>query len=173
MRLIGFLLIFSHAGEAISLDNYLTNKNQYLIETSPWAQRLMMIQVSIVYIKSVINKLYYGWNFWYSGKSVFYVLQNRAMLNFNVPRLFKYEALCLIVSWFVLINQVLIGVGLWFKETVWYSISMGLCMHLVLGVFLSLGFFSQIMISSMVLFVDPRDIQWLLESITNKAATLI
>lgn len=165
MRLVGFLLVFSHAGEALSVDNYIQGKSQYMIEASPWVQRLMMIQISMVYVKSVINKLNYGWNFWFSGVAIFYVLRNTAMMRVKVPKFLMGGPIVILAAWLTLFSQVLIGVGLWFRETVCPAFFAGILMHLCFGAILNLGFFSHIMISCLILFVDPYYLQGMFEQV--------
>ena len=164
LRLIGFLLIFSNAGEAVSLDNYYAEKEQLSGMGSGWAQKLMMIQFSLVYIKSVINKLNYGWSFWYGGVALHYVLRNRAMIRNDLPRCLKKGPIILFASWLTVLSQIFVGVGLWFKETVCYAFFSAVVMHVCFGVILNLGFFSHTVISCLILFVDPDSLQQFLEA---------
>ena len=60
-KIMLFLLIFAPAGHALSLDEILflrsADPSGGYLAAAPWAQRLMMIQVSIIYLHTVYWKL--------------------------------------------------------------------------------------------------------------------
>jgi hypothetical protein len=86
-RLLLLLLCFTPSGAALSLDCWLRGEDAILAmrdqQFDPWAVRLMQIQISIVYLRSVYWKL--RGESWRKGTAVAYVLQ--AMIpSYSRPR---------------------------------------------------------------------------------------
>lgn len=155
MRLLSFLLIFSSSGYGLSVDNYLNDRYQYSSMISPWAHRLMMVQMSVVYLWSLKSKLLS--KDWINGSAVYYALCYNSLSR----RLFssKYlKSMCTgiqLSSWTTLFLEFFISVGVWFKEFNVWAILAGIMFHLWLDINLKLGTFSWIMIVGLLLFVDP------------------
>ena len=165
MRLMGFLLMFASSGNSLSVDNILGGESFYLNSMVAWPQRLMMIQLSLVYLKSVYNKMLYGSGFWAYGLGVYYAVRNRVMVRYEMPGFLKNGVGVLMCSWITIVSQPVIGLGLWFRETKDYSIACALLLHGFFNLFLSLGLFSHVMISCLVLFVDPELLQRMCETL--------
>lgn len=159
MRLMGFLLMFASSGNSLSVDNILSGESLYLNTMIAWPQRLMMIQLSLVYLKSVYNKMLYGTGFWAYGLGVYYAVRNSVMVRNEMPGFLKNGVGVLLCSWITVVGQIVIGLGLWFRETRDYSVLCSLLLHFSFGFFLNLGLFSHIMISCLVLFIDPDLLQ--------------
>lgn len=165
MRLMGFLLIFASSGNSLSIDNVLAGESLYLKNMIAWPHRLMMIQFSLVYLKSVYNKMIYGAGFWGYGLGVYYAVRNVVMVRNEMPGFLRNGIGVLMCSWITILCQPVIGFGLWIKEVKDYSIFCALMLHVSFGFFLSLGLFSHVMISCLVLFIDPDLLQRLCETL--------
>lgn len=156
MRLLSFLLIFSSSGYGLSVDNYLNNRDQYYSMISPWAHRLMMVQMSVVYLWSLRYKLLS--KDWISGSAVYYALSYTSLSRGLFSS--KYlKSMCTgiqLSSWTTLFLEFFISVGVWFRELNVYAIVLGILFHLWLDINIRLGTFSWVMIAGLLLFVDPE-----------------
>ena len=75
IRVLAFYLMFSPAGEALSVDRWRTDRERFweFPERAPWALRLMQIQLSVVYLSTVWEKL--QGETWRNGTAVSYALR--------------------------------------------------------------------------------------------------
>jgi len=161
MRLLSFLLMFSSSGYGLSVDNYLNDRYQ-LSMISPWAHRLMMVQMSVVYLWSLKYKLLS--KDWINGSAVYYALSYRSLSRGLFSS--KYlKSMCTgiqLSSWITLFVEFFVGVGVWIRELNIYAIILGILFHLWLDINIRLGTFSWIMIVGLLLFVDPVALsEWL------------
>lgn len=156
-RILLFLCIFAGSGYALSIDNYLYNRDQWDTLINPWIFRLMQIQVCTVYVMSVYYKLNNGIE-WRSGRGVHYALNNET---FN--RLSFLQNMNVWQSWLsdfcLLAIQVVGPIGLWFKETNGVCLVLLMLLHASFEIVLYVGLFGIIMMVSLLLFVDPS---WIL-----------
>ena len=87
MRLLTFLLIFSRAGDALSLDVYFTSGELGVdVVASPWVPRLMQLQVAIVYLRTVFWKL--RGQRWWNGTAAYFPTQIESFSRCRLPRIF-------------------------------------------------------------------------------------
>ena len=152
-RILIFLCIFSGSGYALSVDNYLYNRDQWDTLINPWVFRLMQIQVCTVYAMSVYYKLNNGIE-WRTGKGVHYSLNNETfnrlgfLQNMNVWQSWLSD-LCLLAI------QIVGPIGLWFKETNGICLVFLMLLHASFEIVLYVGLFGIVMMVSLLLFVDP------------------
>ena len=165
MRLFSFLFIFASSGYGLSVDNYLHNRDQFYTLVCPWAHRLMMIQICIVYLWSLKPKLSTSID-WINGSAVYYALLNKSISrNFFTDKYLR--SMCLgikLATWATLCIELLIAVGLWTKELNVLCIIIGISFHIWLEVNLRLGVFSWIMIVGILSFINPTSLSKCLES---------
>ena len=71
MRLLCFWLIFAPAGLSLSLDHWLKQRKEPLDpKAAPWAQRLMQINMSLLYAQAFMKKII-GIT-WQNGSAVYF-----------------------------------------------------------------------------------------------------
>jgi hypothetical protein len=155
-KIMCFLLIFAPAGRALSLDEvlfYAPNPpdGSYLM-AEPWAQRLMQIQVSVIYLYTVYWKLKGAT--WREGSAVYYAVTNNMYRKFPVPRFLMKPLLIKLVTWGVLAAEVAIGIGLWIEDLRLWLVFLGLALHLAIETFLSVHLFGWYMLAGLCLFLD-------------------
>ena len=163
-RLFIFLSMFSCAGYGLSLDNYINSRDQLYTMNSVWCQRLIMIQLTIVYWFAVFFKL--KSNDWLEGSAIYYSLLNCTVGRKLVGPTFL-KKLCTglrLSSWLALAMEIFIGFGAWFYETRYIAIWLGICFHIFLEMNFRLGTFSWVMCAGLLLFLDPYDTSRFLES---------
>lgn len=186
LRLLTFLLMFSHAGDAYSLDHLWrvrgpgTSEGGWSMAVdvphglrgasenleipadkgSPWALRLMQIQVSIVYFRTVFWKL--RGKRWRNGTAAYYPTQVTSFSRMRLPPVLINRFWIGLATYGTLIVELALGVLVWVEPLRRPVLLAGVAMHLVLELFLNLQLFGWTMIVSFLLFVDPNTVrEWI------------
>jgi hypothetical protein len=160
MRLASFYLIFSAAGRAVSVDRWLRVRRGLEppgepAPASPWAQRLIQVQLAIAYLATVYAKLH-GFP-WVYGTAVFYVTRVREFDRFPVPYLFDHLWTIKLLTWGTLVVEFALGALVWFRDLRYPVLLAGVMLHLGLEYSMNIQLFQWVMLSAFVLFTDPRD----------------
>jgi hypothetical protein len=168
LRIASFYLMFSAAGRAISLDRWLrvrrgTEPPGEPAPVAPWAQRLIQIQLAIVYLSTVHWKL--QGPMWVDGTAVYYAIRVRDYYRFPVPYLFDHLWTIKLMTWGTLLVEFAMGALVWFRDLRYPVLLAGLMLHLGLEYSMNIQLFQWVMLSAFVLFIEPRDLrratQWL------------
>lgn len=159
-RTMCFFLIFTPAGRALSVDALVFHAAEFspsAVLAAPWAQRLMQIQLSLIYFDSFYWKL--RGSTWRKGTAVYYACSNDMYRLLRVPAVFLRTPLVQIATWGVLALELALATGLWIEELQPWLILAGVVLHLGLGLFLSIHLFSYYMVASLMLFLDSSFIE--------------
>ncbi len=159
LRLAGFFLIFAPAGAAFSVDRLIRLRRGKESPTiplrSPWAQRMIQLQLSFLYLVTFLLKIKGAP--WLQGSALFYVYHLDELKRFPLPAwLFKPIVLKL-GSWSAVCLEFSLGVLIWVKEFRFPLLAMGLLFHLWLEYSLNIPLFQWDILSAYVLFIDPVD----------------
>jgi hypothetical protein len=156
LRILVFLCCFSDAAGGLSVDHWLAGKPLLQFsQASPWALRLMQIQLSIVYLRTVYWKL--RGSLWRNGTAAWYPLWVDAYVRWRPPQMLLRPALIRLATWGTLLQETALGTGLWFREFRFPLLISGILLHLVFDLFLNLQLFSWIMVISLLLFLSPAE----------------
>lgn len=157
LRLAGFFLIFAPAGAALSADRLIRirrGKEAPSIQPrSPWAQRLIQLQLSCVYFATFLLKIKGAP--WLQGTALFYVYHLDELKHFPLPAWFFSPIVLKLGSWSALAVEFSLGVLIWVKEFRFVLLALGLLFHLWLEYSLNVPLFPWDILSAYVLFVDP------------------
>lgn len=169
MRQIAFWLSFSQCGKILSLDHYLAKKgkNEKATENQVvlvWPQRLLQIQMCLVYCQSFFAK-FWG-QMWLSGTAVYYSSRIEDTMRFPIPYIFNHSWTCHLLTWGTLGIEFCLFTLIWVKELRYFVLAVGLVMHLVIDWHMNIPQFEWLMISSYVLFVDDKDLRWAAKKIS-------
>ncbi len=164
-RLMLFLLMFTPCSHALSMDEWLfyqpsTPDGQHLFQ-APWALRLMQIQLSAIYLKSVYWKL--KGKTYLRGTAFYYSMRNNKYSRWQVPEFFVLGWPGKIMTWSILASEVFLGTGLWIQELRYPAIISGFALHLFIELTLNVHLFGWYMMASLLLFVDPYAMMSFLE----------
>lgn len=158
IRVVSFLLIFSQAGSAFSLDwiwRVIKGVQEPLREfSSPWAQRLIQIQLCIVYVFTVMWKL--KGSAWVDGTAVYYTSRLEEFQRFPVPWLFENLILIKLITWITLVIELSIGTLVWLPRLRPYILCLALFLHLGLEYSMNVPLFQWIMLTTLILFIEPN-----------------
>jgi Vitamin K-dependent gamma-carboxylase len=159
LRLAGFFLIFAPAGVALSVDRLLrvwrAKENGPVRPRSPWAQRMIQLQLALLYFVSFLLKIKGAP--WLQGIALFYVYHLDEFKRFPLPSWFFHPVVLKLGSWSALVLEFSLGVLIWVKEFRYTLLALGVLFHLWLEYSLNIPLFQWDVLSAYVLFVDPKD----------------
>ena len=165
LRMMSFFLIFTPCGNTFSLDEYFfyssAGTTDYLY-ASPWAARLMQIQLAIIYVRTVYWKL--KGTTWRDGTAFYYACHISRIKRHSFPSFFFSTPFVQIATWGTLLLELALGVFIWIEDFSYPMIIAGILFHLIIEYSMVLHVFSWIMIASLLLFVDPNDLAFLTRS---------
>jgi hypothetical protein len=160
LRIAGFFLIFAPAGAALSLDRFIRirrGKESHTIPPcSPWAQRMIQLQLSFVYLISFLVKVKGAP--WLHGTALFYVYHLDEFRHFPLPSWFFHPIVLKLATWTALVLEFSLGTLIWVKKLRYPLLTLGLLFHLWLEYSLNIPLFQWDILSAYILFIDPNDL---------------
>jgi Vitamin K-dependent gamma-carboxylase len=169
MRVAGFFLIFAPAGAAFSIDRLLRiwrkKEGSQLQPRSPWAQRLIQIELALVYFSSFCWKL--KGQPWTHGTALFYVYHLESLRRFPLPAWLFHPMVLKLGTWFALVFEFSMGTLIWVKKLRYPLLAVGVAFHLWLEYSLNIQLFQWEILSAYILFVDPSDLTRMWNRIRN------
>lgn len=161
-KFLSFLLVFSNAGGALSLDvllgvpEWLSGSREL---AAPWALRLMQLQIAIMYWRTLVWKLRVP--MWIDGTAAFRAVFENAHYRrgMPVPMFLRINALSRLSTWTVLAIEAWIPLGIWFKETRWSAIVSGIVLQLGILTLLRMKAFQWLMLASFLLFLSEPEVR--------------
>jgi hypothetical protein len=161
LRVAGFFLMFAPAGAALSVDRLVRIRRgkepSQVLPRSPWAQRMIQIQLSILYLTAFFSKAQGA--AWVNGMALYYVYHLDELRRFAVPDWLLHPAMLKLETWSALIIEFCMGALVWIVEFRYYVLALGVILHLSLEYSLNIPLFQWATLSAYVLFVDPEDLR--------------
>lgn len=168
VRVIAFYLILTPAEASLSLRRWLRGRERFweFPRRSLWGVRLIQIQVSLVYLTAVWDKVRTG-PLWNNGTAVSYVWRLTDLRRFSMPT-FQTNSLDInLATYGTLAVELSLGVLIWNRRLRPYVIVAGILLHLGIEYSLRVGYFSMISIVAILAFVSPaattRATRWVRE----------
>lgn len=159
MRVVLFLLMFSRAGDAFSLDRWRALKAGTTTGPPafqmPWAQRLMQIQICIIYFSTACFKL--QGEAWTNGTAVYYTTRLWDFERFPVPFLNDSLVAIRLMTWASLAIECALCSCVWVKEWRNTVLILGVLLHLSIEYSMNIPVFQWVMMSLLVAMVAPQD----------------
>jgi len=165
LRLAGFFLMFAPTGAALSLDRLLRiwrGKTRSVTEQAapiepqrPWAQRMIQIQLSLLYFAAFCHKVKSP--AWLNGTALYYVYHLDSLRRFPVPAWLLRPTMLRWGGWSAIALEFALGVLIWVKDLRYILLAIGLLFHLWLEYSLNIALFQWDVLSGYILFVDPAD----------------
>jgi hypothetical protein len=159
LRLMSIFLAFSYAGEAFSVDNLIkrwqgkeVGNKQYC----PWAQRMLQIQMALVYWNSFWCKV--SGTQWLDGTAVYYATRLDDLMRFPLPYLVDNLWFCKCLTWYTLVVEFGMWTLVWFKELRYIFLAGALILHLGIDTVINLPVFEWAFVAGLVNFLEPEDI---------------
>jgi hypothetical protein len=159
LRCCAFFLMFAPAGAALSVDRLLRiwrgTEGVAVPVSSPWAQRLLQIQASIVYVTT------FWWKTlgktWMNGTAVYYALHLREVGRFPIPGMHS-PLMMKAATWGTLVVEFSAGVLVWLRDLRYFVLLAVIGLHLGIEYSMNLPLFEWITMATLVTFVDPADL---------------
>lgn len=130
--------------------------------------RMIQVQLCITYGFTGLEK--FRGNEWWEGTAVWAVLTN-TQLNFMDFSFFHHiPVIVVLMTWSTLLFEVYFPVVIWFRPFRKYWLLVGFLFHMGAAVFMSLPFFSLIMVSSYLVFLEREQLEKLLRFVRLKVA---
>jgi hypothetical protein len=161
MRINALIMMFSHAGRAYSIDRWIRRRRglegSELPKLAPWAQRLLQIQVAYLYADTFILKL--PGDGWQNGTAIYYALNYIELRRFQFPFLFYYLWQIKLATWSVMIGEAALAFLVWFRRLRYPILAIGMLLHLGINLTMQFPIFQYVMITSLINFVYPEDVE--------------
>jgi hypothetical protein len=156
LRVMAFYLLLAPAGAALSLDRWRANRSRFweFPLRAPWALRLMQVQLSVIYIAAVWDKL--QGTTWNNGTAVSYVMRISDVHRFGVPGFITDSVfISNLMTFGTLAIELSVGVLVWNRRLRPWVLLAGGLLHLGIEYSIRVGFFSLAMLTLYLSFLDP------------------
>jgi len=162
MMVMSGYLVMAPAGAACSLDRLLRVRRGEEDDEAPlivpWAQRLMQIQVAILYLISFVNK--WPGDKWRDGTAIYWALRIPDMARFPVPLLdARHLWLVNIATYATLAVELALATLVWVPRLRLYVLAAGVLLHLGIEYSMNIPLFSFLMIASYLVFLRQADLE--------------
>ncbi|HTS28626.1 MAG TPA: HTTM domain-containing protein [Bryobacteraceae bacterium] len=159
LRLDAFFMMFAPTGAALSVDQLVRRRfGRQSKETKlvlPWAQRMIQIQTTLVYLSTVYWK--FRGHTWLDGSALYYVLHLTEFRQFPVP--FANNAVIgRVLTWSALATEISLGTIVWVRRARYWVLLAGVCLHSAIEYALNIPLFSLTIVATYLNFVDPHDL---------------
>lgn len=146
LRVEALFIALASSGAALSLDQRRRTGSFWTAEQRRiWPVRLMQIQVSVIYVSTVVAKLH--GETWQDGTAVSYSLRQNDLLFFTAPRWITDNLLISnVLSWSTLVVELAIGLLVWNRRCRPWVLAAGVVLHMSIFVSMSIGLFSLAMV---------------------------
>jgi hypothetical protein len=156
--IFAFYLMLSPCGAAYSLDaRRRGTPGEPLV--LPWAQRLIQLQVSLVYFLAGWNKL--DGTTWADGTALYYVLNEGQMRRFTLGLLGWPSALQLLTHG-TLVVELALPFLLWVRAARPWVLFAGIALHAGIALTVNIPVFGELLVASYLTFLTPEELDsWL------------
>jgi len=156
LRIEALFIALAPCGAALSLDQRRRTGSFFSAQAiSPWALRLLQVQLSIVYLSTVVMKL--GGETWQNGTAVHYSL-NQHDLHSVVASSWITQNLLLsnALTWGTLVIEIALGVLVWNRRWRPWVLAGGVILHLSISMTIQVGFFTWVTFILYLAFIPPE-----------------
>lgn len=161
LRVAGFFLMFAPAGATLSVDHLLRVRRGLESEQappqSPWAQRMIQFELSLLYCISFWWKA--KGHTWWDGSALYYITHLSEIQRFPIPAWINNPLILKLGSWFALGFELALGVLIWVRPLRYPLLLAGLIFHLCLEYAINIPMFQWDVLAAYVLFLDPEDLE--------------
>ncbi len=162
-RVILFLMIFSEAGSAYSLDVW--RKGGKIVKSAPWAQRLIQYQFTLSYVSTVLWKL--DGASWIDGTAMYYAANLQEFWRYPVPYIFEHLWILKLLTWLTLIVELALGTLIWVKAYRYRVIFLGVLLHLGIEYSMNIQLFEWLMLALYIPFIEPEDLRQVMHATSH------
>ncbi len=170
MRVLSFMFIFSPAGAVCSVDSWLRAEKRVElhptptgapVQTAPWVQRMMQVQISLVYLSSFLCKI--NGSQWRTGIAAYYAAHLVEFQKFPIPWLADHAPGYQMLTYYTLGVELALGTLVWYRPARYWVLLAGLLMHIGIDWTMNLPCFELLFVSSYINFIEPADLERLIK----------
>lgn len=168
LRIMFFIMMFAPIANVLSLDSLLAKKKGKPLpkDVSPWAHRLIQIQIAVVYISTIIAKS--KGETWLDGSAVYYSTRLIDLTRFPVPFLLDWKWFLTLSTWLTLLIELSLGTLIFIKEFKKPLIVLGIIFHLGIEYMMTIPTFEILMIFGLLTMFELDDYRTFVESLKQK-----
>lgn len=158
IRTMLFLFLFAPAGAAFSIDSLrrrLRGEGEEVL-VHPWAQRMMQLQVALIYLVAGFGKLI--GSHYQDGTAMYYILGRLGYHSFGVEHLMNYPFVYKALTWSMIAIEIPLPFLLWFPLTRRWGALAGILLHGWIIVFMVIPVFGIAMIAAYLPFFAEREL---------------
>ncbi len=173
LRVLAFYLVLTPAGTAVSLDRWRRHRDRFWVfpPRAPWARRLLQIQLSVIYLSTVWDKM--QGSLWREGSAVSYALRVADVGRLPTPG-FVTDSVVIteLMTFGTLAAELAIGVLVWNRTLRPWVLGFGAVLHLTIEIQLAVGFFTLAMLTLYLAFLTPTRAEAVLRGAWDRAARI-
>lgn len=154
LRIAAFWLMFSPAGLALSLDS--RRHGGTAPKAEPWAQRMIQIQISILYATTVWLKL--SGPDWIDGTALYWVTRLPEFVRFPVPYVFDHMWTIRALTWGTLAVELALACLVWVRRLRPWVLLAGVVLHLAIEWSMVLALMQWVMIGAYAVFLEEEQV---------------
>src|SRR5271157_3354838 len=164
MMITSFYLMLSPCCAALSLDARRAAQRRADTPAEPlcipWAQRLLQIQLCVIYFASAVFKC--NGRTWIGGTAVHYVIFNHEVGQLNLEWLARYPLVISLMTYGALLIEFALPFLLWFRPARRWVALGGILLHAGIVPLVNVPLFGEQMTSLYLLFLAPDELESLL-----------
>lgn len=176
IQIVSFLILLGPSGAMYSVDAWMKSKRtikgeqaENKVEYSPWAQRLVQIQLCVVYAVSFFCK---SGRTWHDGTAVYYAMHIRFFTHYCPPYIFDHLWTCQLFTWSTLAIEFSLFTLIWIKPCRLFVLAVGVCMHLAMLFCMNLHVLELIILACYINFIDARIVERMVTLSVAKASVV-
>jgi vitamin K-dependent gamma-carboxylase-like protein len=156
VRMEALFMVLGPCGAGLSLDRRRTAGSFWSAQIrAPWVVRLMQVQLSLIYLSAVREKL--TGSTWNDGTAVSYALRLPDLAAFPVPAWLSTDPLLMnLATWGTLVLELGLGILIWNRGWRWRLLAGGIVMHTLILLSLAVSFFTVAMFVLYIAFIPPN-----------------
>lgn len=154
-----FYMMFSSSGAAYSFDALRESRRRGTLAEPlimPWPQRLIQIQLVLIYLSTAVWKC--TGTTWFNGSALYYVLQNTEVGRFRLDPLSQYPLAINLLTHGALAIEFGLVVLLWLRATRPWIIFAGLALHTGILFVVNIPSFGEMMTACYITFLTPEEL---------------
>lgn len=160
MRQLLFFLMIGPSGAAFSLDRWLAVRRGKAPAVPPpvslWPQRLVQVQVAILYFTTVWHK--WGGSYWRDGTATWYVPRLEEFDRFPLPAFVDDLPLVYVSTYATLIVELLLCTAVFVPKLRKWVLLSGLALHGFIDYHFNIPLFGPLMVSTYVAFYEGDEV---------------
>lgn len=157
IRVMALYLALAPAGVSLSLDRLRTARDRFweFPARAPWALRLVQIQLSVLYVATVLEKL--GGRTWRDGTAASYALRLDDFQHLALPTAITGSAfVSAVLTYGTLAVELSVGLLVWSRRARPFVVVPAILLHVLIDATIVAGLFSATVLTAFVAFVEPE-----------------